>query len=63
MRGVFDFLLELGYEGVFFRNQRAWPLEEFRSEYQKPGLSRREYANNFVFLPGESRPQRQRRVA
>lgn len=63
MQDVFDFLLELGYEGTFFRNNRQWPLDEFRSEYQQPGMARSEYANNFVFRPQESPAARKRRAA
>ena len=59
MQEVFDFLLDLGYEGAFFRNKQQWPLDEFRSEYQQPGTPRSEYANNFVFLPRESPQRRQ----
>lgn len=61
MQDVFDLLLDLGYEGAFFRNGQQWPLDEFRPEYQKSGMARSEYANNFVFLPRESRSARQRR--
>lgn len=61
MQNVFDFLLSLGYQGAFFRNGRQWPLEDFRPEYQRPGMTRHEYANNFVFLPSE--PRRRRRAA
>ena len=63
MQDVFDFLLGLGYEGAFFRNNRQLPLDEFRPEYQQPGMPRNEYANNFVFLPRESQSARQQRAA
>ena len=63
MQDVFDLLLDLGYVGEFFRNGRQLPLDDFRPEYQKPGTSRSEYANNFVFLPMELPPAQRRRVA
>ena len=62
MQDVFDMLLELGYDGAFFRHNRQFPLDEFRYEYQQTGMPRSEYANNFVFLPRDSRPAGQRRV-
>lgn len=63
MQDVFDLLSELGYEGAFFRNNRQWPLEAFRAEFQQPGMARGNYANNFVFLPRESRRAGRRRAA
>lgn len=45
---VFKYLQSLGYEGSFFLGRKQLPLDQFHSDYQKPGI--KPYANNFLFV-------------
>jgi len=54
IQSIFDFFLELGYEGSFFWNGRLNPLTSFSVEqHQQPydPLDRGAYVNNFIFRP------------
>lgn len=57
IQSIFEFVMDLRYEGSFFWNGRMNPLTSFSVEqHQQPfdPLDRREYVNNFIFRPSRN---------